>query len=162
MATIKIKDGDEYMAKLSKMSIRVKDYVIGQGIYAGAGVIADAIRANINGLPTDDRFVFGGEKKVGISVDQKKGLSKSLGVSEMRNFRGFYNVKVGFKGFNNVKTKRWPNGQPNILIAASTERGTSFMWGNPFIKRAVAAAKREAVEKMKNAADQGIEKIMKG
>lgn len=163
MAMVKFKAGDEYMAKLSKLSAMTQDRVCGRAIYDGAAEVADVFRNEIQALPTDDRFVRGGQMLSGPGEAQKKGLLESLGVTPLSDDgRGFLNVKVGFDGYNRVRTKRWPKGQPNQMIARSVERGTSFMTANPFMKRAVARTRRRAEEAMRKAADREIEKIMKG
>lgn len=163
MAMVKFKAGDEYMAKLAKLSAMTQDRVCGRAIYDGAAEVANVFRNEINALPTDDRFVRGGQMLEGPGEEQKKGLLDSLGVSPLSDDgKGFLNVKVGFDGYNHVKTKRWPKGQPNQMIARSVERGTSFMKENPFMKRAVAQTRRRAKEAMRKTAGREIEKIMKG
>lgn len=163
MAKIQIKTGDEYLVKLSTLSWNVKDRVIGSANYAGAAVVADSVRNEIEALPTDNRFLKSAGKLIGPSAIQKKGLLASLGVAPMSDDgKGFLNVKIGFDGYNLVRTKRWPKGQPNRMIARSIERGTSFMEANPFMKKAVSKSRKQAISAMKKAADQEIEKIMKG
>ena len=91
---------------------------------------------------------------------QKKGLEDSFGIAPIRNDNGFVNVKLGFDGYNGLKTKRWPNGQPNQMIARSVERGTSWMKANPFMKRALRKARKQAQEAMASRLQSEIQKIM--
>lgn len=143
MAKIQVKLGDEYLAKINKLSLVTRDQVCGRAVYAGAAVAADAVRDEIKSLPTDNRFVKGGDKLTGPGERQKQGLLDSLGVTPMSDDgRGFLNVKIGFDGYNKIKTKRWPKGQPNQMVARAVERGTSFMMQNPFMKRAVSKFKK--------------------
>lgn len=162
MATIKFKDGQEYLDKLSTLADGLRDEVIGRAVYKGAGLVADAVKSNTESLPVDNRWGTDGDKKSGINTKQKTGLIKSLGITPMRNDDGFLNVKIGFDGYNDLKTKSFPNGQPNQLIARSVERGTSFMKATPFVKRAVSATKKQALDVMGNTVDKEIENIMKG
>ena len=62
----------------------------------------------------------------------------------MQNENGYINVKLGFDGYNSVKTKKYPKGQPNALIARVTESGSSYRTKTPFIRPAVRATKKAA------------------
>lgn len=163
MARMQIKTGDTYLAKIAKLSLLTRDQVCGKAIYAGAAVAADAVREEIKALPTDDRFVRGGDKLAGPGSKQKEWLLNSLGITPMEDDgKGFLNVKIGFDGYNQIKSKRWPKGQPNQMVARSVERGTSFMTPNPFMKTAVAKARKRAKAAMEKTAEREVEKIMKG
>lgn len=167
MARAQIKLGDEYLAKIDKLSALTKDRVCGRAIYAGAAVAADTIREEIKGLPTaehEGKPWFGTPEHParGPSTAQKKGLLDSLGVTPMADDgKGFLNVKAGFDGYNSEKNKLWPKGQPNQMVARSVERGTSFMTANPFMKRAVSKCRKRVLAAMIKAADREIEKIMR-
>ena len=100
-------------------------------------------------------------KKGTLNAKQRAGLHKGLGIAKMQQDGKLTNVKIGWDGYNDIKTKRWPNGQPNQMIARSIERGTSFMKANPFVKRAVNRTRKAAAAEMQNVLDSEIEKIMK-
>ena len=163
MATITFKKGEEYMAKIAKLEALTRDKVCGTAIYGAAEIVADEIRDQLDKVPTyegNDSFwaELPGPKKV-----QKIGLEKSLGIAKMQDDgTGFLNVKIGFDGYNKVKTERWPNGQPNQMVARSIERGTSFMEPNPFVKPAMRKCRKRALDYMKESVDKSIEEIMKG
>ena len=161
MATIKFKAGDEYLGKLSKLSAAIKNEVCGPAIYNAASIVADAIRQELKKVPTDEKHGTNGDKAKGPRKIQKKGLYESLGITTLRtDGNGDMDVKIGFDGYNEVKTKSFPKGQPNQMIARSVERGTSFMKANPFVKKAVSRTKEEALEEMKKTVDKQIESIM--
>lgn len=168
MAKIQIKAGNEYLAKISKLSALAQDRVCGRSIYAGSAVVADAVREEIQALPTAEHegkpwFGTAEHPARGPSPAQKKGLLDSLGVTPMADDgKGFLNVKIGFDGYNSEKNKLWPKGQPNQMVARSVERGTSFMTPNPFMKTAVAKARKRAKAAMEKTAEREVEKIMKG
>ncbi len=162
MATIKFKKGDDYAVKLGNLSARLRDQVIGAGIYEGAGILIGSVREELRALPTDERFGTPGTPTAGPKKVQKEGLDANLGISHMEtDKRGFTNVSVGFHEYNKVKTKAWPKGQPNQMVARSVEKGTSFMLPNPFVKRGVSKCKKRALEAMKKRCDEEIEKIVK-
>jgi hypothetical protein len=162
VATSKFKDGSEYMAKLEKLERSTREKVIAPAIYNAADIVANEIRDQLRKVPTDERWGTNSNPLTGPNKQQKKGLYDSLGIASLQDDGGFLNVKIGFDGYNKIKTKRWPQGQPNQMVARSVERGTSFMQGNPFVKRAVSRSKNEALSEMQKTVDAEIEKIMKG
>lgn len=157
MATIQFKKGDAYLAKLNQLSATVKDDVIGPAVYGAAGIVADAINQGISSLAVSED-----PDKELLNSKQRKGLHDGLGIAKLRNDNGFYNVKIGWDGYNSIVTKSFPKGQPNQMIARSVERGTSFLKATPFVKRAVSATRARAIESMKQIVDQKTEEIMKG
>lgn len=147
-----------YIEMLGNLSMEAPD-AIGKAIYAGADIVADQIKRNIEALPVDDRaFVEG--KRSGPTTLQKKALVASFGIAPERNDNGYINVKAGFDGYNKVKTKRWLQGQPNVMIARSVESGTTFMQKHPFVSKAVASTKTLAEVKMAQVIDQETSKVM--
>lgn len=94
-----------------------------------------------------------------LSEEQKKGLLDGFGVSRMQDDSGYKNVKLGFDGYNSVKTKKYPNGQPNVLIARVTESGSSYQQKTPFVRPAVNASRKEALEKGREAVDRVLEAV---
>lgn len=161
MATITFKNGDDYLFRLSKLEAQAKDEICGKAIYGAAAIVADAIRNEMEALPTDENWGSAENPTKGPKRKQLDGLSQSLGISSMEDDGGFLNVKIGFDGYNDIKTKRWPNGQPNQMVARSVERGTTWMKANAFVKRACAASRKQALASMQKTVEESIEKIMK-
>ena len=163
MAKIDFKS-EEYLKKLSNLERKAKEEVIGAALFDGAAIVADEVKAGINALPTAPASQWGTPEHPlpGINPKQKAGLIASFGIAPAQDDgSGYYHVKLGFDGYNDIKTKRWPNGQPNQLIARSAERGTSFMTATPFMKRSVARARGRCEKAMQTRADAEIQKIMK-
>ena len=147
--------------KISRLEALTRDKVCGRAIYGAAEIVADEIRSELKKVPTDEGFGSPGDPTAGPRKAQKKGLYDSLGISSMQeDDKGFLNVKIGFDGYNALKSKRWPNGQPNQMVARSVERGTSYMQGHEFVKTAVAQSKKRARKFMKQSVDESIEEIM--
>lgn len=162
MAKITFKKGEDYMFRLSKLSATLIEEVCGPAIHDAAGLVADEIRQELSSVPTDEEFGTPENPVKGIKAAQKQALLECEGITTMQeDSSGFLNVKIGFDGYNDIKTKRWPNGQPNQLIARSLESGTTWMTKTPFVKRAVAKSRKKALEIMEKKVDEGIEKIMK-
>lgn len=113
-----------------------------RSIFDGAAQAAAALKAAVGTLHTvPDVVAMGNWRKMQpgyLSVKQKLGLLSGLGIARMKTRGQEINAKVGFGGYNDVKTKRWPNGQPNVMIAAQCNHGnSSTMLRQPFIDAAV-------------------------
>lgn len=164
MARYKLKGLDEYEKVLSGIADAAeKGELAGAAIYAGADVVADAIRESIQTLPEVDHRKRGSasDQLNGITSAQKEGLLEGFGITPMRNDNGVFNVKLGFDGYNKVKTKRWPSGQPNAMIARSVNSGTSFRKKTRFVDKATKEAKPKAEKAMVEAFDRKLAEKMK-
>lgn len=140
MARITLKRLEEYEKKISLMAKDTK-IICGAAIYEGASIMADEIKAGIWSLP----------RKTGVT---QEGLEKGFGISKLREDNGFYNVKLGFEGYN-------ANGEPNVMMARIMESGTSKVPKHPFVRPAVNRAKAATQDKMAAVLDEEIEKRMK-
>ena len=137
---------DKYIAYLQSLEAAT-DEVIGKAVYEMAKVVADNVKANMMALPAVSNEANIATYKKGysrLSEPEKEGLSEGFGISPMRNDQGYVNVKLGFDGYNSVKTKKYPNGQPNVLIARVTESGSPYREKTGFIRKAVNASKKNA------------------
>lgn len=137
---------NNYIAYLQKLNL-VTDEVIGEAVYEMANVVADKVRANIQALPAVPNAANIATYRQGysrLSEPEKQGLLDGFGVSPMQDDNGYKNVKLGFDGYNSIKTKKYPKGQPNALIARVTESGSSYREKTPFIRPAVNASKKQA------------------
>ena len=139
---------ENYIAYLQSINAAT-DEVIGEAVYEMAKVVADKVRANIEALPAVSNEANIATYRQGysrLSEPEKQGLLDGFGVSPMQDDDGYINVKLGCDGYNSVKTKKYPQGQPNALIARVTESGSSYREKTPFIRPAANAA-RKAAEK---------------
>ena len=162
MATIRFSKLRDYELMLGKIGDASKD-ICGAAIYEGAKIIADEVKANLESLKTvSDAAAIQAAKKeeaTYLTIRAKKWLIKSFGVTPMtQDGDGIYNVKLGFDGYNDVKTKKWPKGQPNQLIARACESGSSAMIKQPFFREAVQKTKRKAEARMAEVLDEKIKK----
>ena len=163
MATIRFSKLRDYELMLGKIGDASKD-ICGAAIYEGAKIIADEVKANLVSLKavSDGDAIRAAKKEEAtyITYSAKKGLMKSFGVTPMQKDRdGIYNVKLGFDGYNDVKTKKWPKGQPNQLIARACESGSSAMIKQPFLREAVRKTKKKAESRMAEVLDEKIKNI---
>lgn len=133
-------------------------------LYDGAAVAADSLRKSVDRLDrVPDAAAMNAARRSEptiLSVSQKNGLREGLGISPMKIRGKTISVKVGFDGYNSVRTKRWPNGQPNVMVAASCEHGSSAMLEQPFIAPTFRAKSAQIQRAMVKTATDQITKIL--
>lgn len=151
-------DLDRYLAMLERLT-DAREY-IGKAIYVGADTVADEVKKQIQALPVAQKYAKEGEKLNTITSVQKRGLIDGFGIARMRKDGDYYNVKLGFAGYNGQKSHKYKNGQPNSVVARSVCSGTSFRQKNDFVGRAVRGTKASAERKMEEKLDEEIRKIM--
>lgn len=160
MAKIQFKGLEQYELQLSRLG-RDTERIAGAAIYAGAEIVADQIKQNIRSLPIVRGFgTASNPLPGGVTSAQKQGLMDGFGVAPMQNDQGFMNVKLGFDGYNRTRTKKYPQGQPNQLVARGVESGASWKQKHPFVRTAINASRKQAEAKMAEVLDEEIEKIM--
>lgn len=139
---------DKYLSQLQNLEFQT-DEMIGNAIYKGADIVADAIKANIQNLPSS-----------ACTETEKAGLVSGFGIAKMQDENGYFNVKAGFDGYNEDVTKRYPRGKPNSMIARSIEGGTSWKPKHSFIGPAVRATKDQAEKAMAEEIEKQIKSTM--
>lgn len=142
---------DEYINDLERYQGDIEE-ISRRAIYEGADVLADEIRASIQKLNTTDGRVTNYEKE---------GLLEGLGIARMRKNGTVIDAKIGMDGYNHHPTKKYPNGQPNAMIARSIEKGTSFRKPQPFISNTVERCRTQAERAMSAEFDRQTGQIMK-
>ena len=153
MARLNVGNGlEEYLSKLGNLAYKSMD-MCKEAAKEGGKIVADAIRAEMDALPTDDKHGTELNPRKGPRVIEKIGLQHSFGVAPVRNDNGYINVKCGFDGYN-------VRGKANALVARSVVKGTSFMQRNNFVGRATRKSKKAAEDKMKLTVDETINSIM--
>ena len=142
MARMTFKLGEDYALRLSALAAN-SDKTAKMAVHEAAGIVADQIRANLNANLTG-------------SAQSTGALAASLGITPVSLDRdGFWNAKIGFDGYDE-------KGVPNQLKARVMESGSSKVKKRPFVRPAVNATKKTAVEAMQRVIDEETEKIMKG
>jgi len=160
MAKFQFEGVDEYIAQLQKIYDDTEE-IIGSAIYQGAGVVMKSVVSAIEGINTDNRFGTPENKAIGPNPYQKEGLRRSVGIAKLRKDGSFWNVKIGFDGYNGLHTKTWPQGQPNAMVARSVESGTSWMQKQPFMRKAESSSRVRCEEAMAKEIDKQLTKRVK-
>jgi HK97 gp10 family phage protein len=149
---------DEYLAKLNELQANTTS-LVKRAVYDGAAFVANEVRASIEALPSTDRNPPKGES-LGVLDYEKEGLLEGLGLSGMKNDDGFIYTHVGFEGYNRLKSKKYPKGHPNSMIARSIESGSSVRAKHPFMRKALQNAKAKAINAMAARLDEDISNIV--
>lgn len=140
MATITFKKGDDYALKLSKLAAG-SDEIAKKAIYEAAGIVADKIVSNAYKVMSDH----------GPSE-----MMQSFGIAPIKqDDNGNWNTKIGFDGYDS-------RGVPNQLKARVLESGSSRQKKRPFVRPAVNATRKQALEAMKKVIDKETKKVMGG
>ena len=147
---------DEYLAQLKELGDKANGLCKG-ALYDGAAVLADAVRAEVEALQTTDV----NEDPQGVFEYEKEGLLEGMGIAKMKDEDGRISTRVDFDGYNRMKSKKYPNGHPNSMIARAINSGTSKRKKNPFMSRAVKKARERANKAMSARMDSDINNIMK-
>ena len=140
MAAIAFKNGEEYALKLDRLATGSEE-IAKKAIYQGAKVVADKIKSNLEGV---------------LSPEATGELVESFGITPIaRDSDGNWNAKVGFDGYDS-------KGMANQYKARIIESGTRAQPKRPFVRPAINATKKKALETMKRVIDEETEKIMGG
>lgn len=134
---------DKYIQNMTNLALEFEE-ITKRGVYDGMKVVADAIVANIGGIPTGK----------GVSEADKESLRSGFGISRIENRGGTINAKTGFAGRNS-------KGQKNASVARSIESGTSYRSKYSFVGTAGRAAKAAAEQAIAKTIDDEINKRMR-
>ena len=160
MAKMQVEGLEEYAELIQSIS-KDAEKIIKKSVYVGAGVIGDAIKNEIKKLPTDNTYGTEKDKAIVVTRLQKADLIDGFGISPIKDDGDYINAKVGWSGYGRIKTKRYPKGVPNQMLARSVNSGTSFRQKNPFVTRAVNKNRKAAQNEMAKVIDEEIKKEMK-
>ena len=159
---------DELAMRLNRVGEAAKP-AARKAVAAGAGVLADSIRASMEALPTDSfRYLHGNDKLAVASETQKRGMINAFGITPMKEDGGTIEVRIGFDGgepkgyITGTESERYPKGLPAAMVAASINSGSSARQKRPFFRSAINSAKPRAQKEMERAFDEELQKIEKG
>lgn len=143
MAKATIKLPDDFLMKLSRLGDKT-DEICGKVLEAGGRVVEEKVASNL-------ACAIGKDLKT--KSESTGQLQAALGVSKARPTKsGDYDVKIGF-------AEPRANGVSNAMIASILEYGKSGQPPRPFLKPARSSSKAAAVEAMKSAFDEEVQKI---
>lgn len=154
----------EYEKLLGKLD-SARTGILKVAVYEGADEVADAVREATENLPTvkTSEAVADWRQQTpvdGITKKQKDGLLDGLYLLRMVEEDDGVYTKIGFNGYNDVRTKAYPKGQPNAMIARAVESGSSARRKTPFVRPAVNRVKDRAIQRMADKVDEQIKNLM--
>lgn len=148
---------DEMVRRLEDLGAKSED-IMNKALYAGLKVMADGLKEEIRALPEDH-----GYKRVPkvpprnvVGSHDKNDLISHMGISHFRSETGRVYARISFNGYGEIKTKKYPNGRPVVLIARAINSGSSVRMKHPFIKPAIAKHRDAALDAMRRAVEQEI------
>lgn len=156
MASFSFRGLDQYMSQLSNLA-KETDHIVHSALYQGAKVVADAVKRQIDNIPEYKKAKRKTIPAVGLTRKQKDGLKDGLGVAHHWDETSGSYTKIGFKGYNNEHTKKYPQGQPNPMIARSIIRGTSYLQKYDFVKIALNSSRAAALKAIEEEIEKQIE-----
>ena len=159
MAKVKTTGLNETLKMLESIE-RNTDEILEDVLREGARIATDEMRSQISKLRTSDEYEGGNGKRYAKKSDVQ-GLLDSLGFAPVRFNNSVVDSNVGFDGYNNNKTKKYPKGHANRMVANAINRGTSFMIAQPFINRTKKAAEAKCNQEMQKKLDEEIQKLTK-
>ena len=183
--TMKTKGMDDLLHKMEKIG----DQAVGaaaQGLYKGAGVVADSVSAAVNGIATEPfHYAKDGEKRKPSPEEKAIVANARHGIAKFRNNGLNINTSIGFNhaGYaaitwnhakNDVRTKykvkngkayrasmgiRGQSSKPIAVIANAINSGTSFMEKQPFLRKAFSQSVGSAEGAMEAKIREELDKI---
>lgn len=147
MAKITFPGMEAYIRQMEGLGKEIPK-ICNRALYDGAKILADAVREEIKTLDK-------------LDPRDRQGLLDGMGIAHFWEEDGSVMTKIGFEGYNTWKTKRWPRGKPNALIARAQIRGTSWIYPNRFTARAAKKAREKCIEAMRKRVEQELENATK-
>lgn len=178
---------DELIRAMDQLPEKARK-IAAEGLYEGAGVVADSVSTAVQGIATAPfKYAKGGTKRL-PSPEEKAILANSRhGVAKFRNNGLRIDTSVGFqnsgyaaitwnhaKTYGGSRTKYKMGGKgkmvhasqgtgksmkPVPLIANSINSGTSFMTKQPFLRKAFSKAKGAATAAIESGIESRLEEL---
>lgn len=138
MATFAFTAGEEFSLKISSLETDVEE-IAKKAIYAGAKVVADRMRVNLQSV---------------ISDTTATQLVGALGITPIKRTVYGWDTKIGFDGYDT-------EGVAFQLIARAMESGTSTSTRKkrPFVRRTINQTKAEVKEVMDRVIEEEFKKM---
>lgn len=136
--------------------------VASAALYKGAGVVADAISGAISGIQTEPyRRVNEGDPKRKPSPEEKAVLGQGhFGIAKFRKGGAEVTTSIGMGNSGYGSLGRSGKSVPVPVIARSIDSGTSFMQKQPFLRKALNTAGKEALAVIEAEIDSRFQSII--
>ena len=148
--SIRVDGLDQLMKQMEKAGENA-EHVAAEGLYEGAGVMADAVSRAVQGIATEPfKYATGGKKRKASPEEKAIIQNAKAGVAKFRKNGISVQTSVGMQnaGYAQLGGKT----VPIPLIVNSINSGTSFREKQPFLRKAFSQNKANA----QNAIENGI------
>ena len=178
---------DELIQTMEKLPQKARK-IAAEGLYEGAGVVADQVSAAVQGIATAPfKYAKGGTKRLPSPEEKAILMNARHGVAKFRNNGlridtsvGYQNSGYGAITWNHAKTfggsrtkyKLGSSGKmvhasqgtgqsmkPVPLIANSINSGTSFMVKQPFLRKAFSKSKGAATAAIESGIESRLDEL---
>lgn len=147
---------DEAMKRLEQLG-ESSDEMLSKALYAGAKVMADGLKSAIRALPEESGFIRKGDTPRNVvGGHDKEDLISHMGISKFQSQTGKVYARISFDGYGQIKTKKFPNGRPVVLIARSINSGSSVRMKHPFVKPTINQYKGAANDAMRKVIEDAL------
>ncbi len=189
MAKVTFKGMSQYGDALRQLELSFarNDDILERAVKAGADPVADEIRNRLAKVPTEPfrrlrlpkatpvhksyrlspayrsawKSYTASQSFHSLSNSQLIDLMKSFGLTPVsRDKTGFVHTKAGWDGYGSFPTKTYPKGVPNALLAGAVESGSSVRQKTPFVRPAVRATTKKAIEEMDKSLERDLKQII--
>lgn len=161
MARMQVQGMDEVNAMLGRLGGK-GTAIAKAAMYEGAREITDEIGAEIArmkesepGKPRETQKIYRS-----LTALERRDLEKGLGIAKFRREGDEIMTVIGFAGYGSRKTKTYPSGLPNALLARAIAKPSALRRGRKFTRIALKRKESAAVGAMAKKADEMIEKII--
>lgn len=177
---------DELIHAMEKLPEKARK-IAAEGLYEGAGVVADQVGAAVRGIATAPfKYAKGGTKRLPSPEEKAILMNAPHGVAKFKNNGLRIDTSVGYQNsgyaainWNHAKTsasrtkyKMGANGKmvhasqgtgkstkPVPLIANSINSGTSFMVKQPFLRKAFSQSKGAATAAIESGIESRLDEL---
>ena len=136
MATAAFMLDEDFAIKLSRLDTDIND-IAKKAIYAGAKIVADAMKINLKAVLSDE------------ATGQ---LVEALGITPIGMMGSEWSAHIGFDGYDS-------NGVAFQLIARVLESGTSTRQKKPFVRKTMNQTKTKVAAAMQAVVEEEYQKI---
>lgn len=148
--SIQVKGLDQLLKQMEQAGVNA-EHVAAEGLYEGAGVMADAVSRAVQGIATEKfKYATGGKKRKASPEEKAIIENAKAGVAKFRKNGLKVQTSVGMQnaGYAQLGGKT----VPIPLIVNSINSGTSFRVKQPFLRKAFSQNRAKA----QNAIENGI------
>ena len=181
---------DELIQTMEKLPQKARK-IAAEGLYEGAGLVADQVSAAVQGIVTAPfKYAKGGKKRLPSPEEKAILMNARHGVAKFKNNGlridtsvGYQNSGYGAITWNHAKTfggsrTKYKNGgngkmvhasrgtgqsmKPVPLIANSINHGTSFMSRQPFLRKAFSQSEGKATAAIESGIQSRLDELSLG